>query len=300
MTKAVNYPGADRSSQWAFGRYPGDLMNTNCVVLHTTETTGWPGYGTGYYPNLTYHPGQRKWRQHLPLNRSARALENRSGGVETNTANCVQIELVGTCDRSYHNRYGGLYWPEAPDDALDDLAEFLAFMKTEWGVKLIAPPQWPSYAVSSKGGTTQRMTFSQWRNWYGVCGHMHVPEQSHLDPGDIDIARLLVKAERLAGGTPAAPAPNKPAPKPTEDDNVAAKDIWEYRINPGPTADDIGGYTKDAAYPARDLLVGAEARVRKLSDDEQARYDDTLAKINQVEQRLTAKLDALLEALGDK
>lgn len=298
MTKAIYYPGADRTSQWAFGKYPGDAMNTNCVVLHTTETLSWPSYSTGYYPTFTYHRGAKaRWRQHLPVNRSARALEHPAGGPATNTANCAQVELVGTCDRSYKNRYGGIYWPEAPDDALEDVARFLAWMKTEWGVRLVAPPKWPAYPQSYGNGAGQRMSPQQWHDFYGVCGHMHVPTNHHGDPGNIDIARLLVMAERISGGQAITPAP-KPAPKPTEDTMPTADDIWDHRINPGPTADAIGGYTPDAAYPARDLLVGAEARVRRLEDNEAARYEDLLAKINQVEERVTAKLDAIATRLG--
>ncbi|MFD3560872.1 hypothetical protein ACFWVU_14500 [Streptomyces sp. NPDC058686] len=46
-------------------------------------------------------------RQHFPANMSSRALVNRNGGVETNTLNVVQIELVGTCVKGGP----GLYWP---------------------------------------------------------------------------------------------------------------------------------------------------------------------------------------------
>lgn len=295
MTKAVNYPGADRASQWAAGRYPGDAMSTNCVVLHTTETTGWPSYSTGYYPNLTYHPGLRKWRQHLPLNRSARALENRAGGVETNTANCVQVELVGTCDKGYRSKYGGIYWPDAPDDALDDLAAFLAFMHNEWGVKLIAPPKWPAYPSSYGNGAGQRMTGQQWRDFYGICGHMHVPENHHGDPGDIDIARLLVKAERLSGGTPVAPTP---APT-TGGDMLTADDVWNHRLNPGPTADKVGGYEPGKSWPAFDFLTGADAKLNRLTSDEAARYDDLLANVKETQSAVEG-LTALVRDLAAK
>lgn len=194
MVPELNFPGADRS-QWAGNSYPGDAITPNAVVLHTTETRGWPSYSNGYWPQLTYQYGHG-WRQHLPLTRSGRALENHPGGVETNTLNVVQVELVGTCDPSYHRKYGGLFWPDPPDGAVEELAAFLAFMHAEWGVHLSAPSQWPAYPASYGNRQGQRMSAAAWLGFYGVCGHMHVPENHHGDPGDIPIGRLLA----LAGG----------------------------------------------------------------------------------------------------
>src|SRR3546814_7767011 len=57
-----------RISDWSSDVCSSDL-------LHTTETTGWPGYKSGASaPTLTYHPRQRAWRQHNYLDTSARAL----------------------------------------------------------------------------------------------------------------------------------------------------------------------------------------------------------------------------------
>ncbi|MFE6719418.1 hypothetical protein ACFVDU_17800 [Streptomyces albidoflavus] len=38
------------------------------------------------------------FRQHFPVDKSARALVNLSGGTETDTLNAFQVELAGTCD----------------------------------------------------------------------------------------------------------------------------------------------------------------------------------------------------------
>lgn len=280
MTKDLYYPGADRTSQWAFGRYPGDVMSTNCVVLHTTETLGWPSYSTGYYPTLTYHYGARgaRWRQHLPINRSARALENRSGGVETNTANCAQVELVGTCDPAYKRKHGGLYWPEAPDEALEDLAAFLAWMHNEWGVKLIAPRLWPAYPKSYGNRAGQRMTASQWRDFYGVAGHMHVPEQSHGDPGAIDIGRLLVMAERLSGAQPVTPTP-KPTPTPEEPPMANPAQLVQAKGDPAIYAVTLNGATH-VKNPTHLEMLKASGQV---TADVKTITEDQLKELREVE-----------------
>jgi hypothetical protein len=35
------------------------------------------------------------------------------------------------------------------------------------------------------------MTEDEWNNFDGWCGHQHVPENEHWDPGKLDIGRLL-------------------------------------------------------------------------------------------------------------
>ena len=35
------------------------------------------------------------------------------------------------------------------------------------------------------------MTNDEWNDFDGWCGHQHVPENEHWDPGKLDIGRLL-------------------------------------------------------------------------------------------------------------
>jgi hypothetical protein len=46
------------------------------------------------------------------------------------------------------------------------------------------------------------MSGAQWQGFSGVCGHMHVPENDHGDPGAIDFPRIIA----LAQGTPTTPS----------------------------------------------------------------------------------------------
>lgn len=198
-----NYHRADRKAQWFEDKYPGAVMDPNCVVLHTTEGTTWPGYSGGAVaPNYTAKPSFAKerlnWRAHFPDERSARALENHAGGVETNTLNVVQVELVGTCDPAHRRTWGSrkagvdyIYWPDAPDWALRDLGEFLADQHARHGTRLEAPCKFAAYPGSYGTRNGVRMTGREWLNFYGVCGHQHVPENVHGDPGALDIDAVL-------------------------------------------------------------------------------------------------------------
>jgi hypothetical protein len=211
MAKAKYYPPANTKAQNFASAFVGSAMSPNCLVLHTTEGTSWPSYSGGAVaPHLTALPDftnkRLVWRQHFPVTMSARALVNRDGGVQTNTANCIQIELVGTSGwASSENKYADYhlgdewYWAKhATDWMLRDVAAFIRWCHTEWGIPYSAP-----YAFDDwRGNHSHRMSNAQWRAFEGVCGHSHVPENSHTDPGAFPIARVLAMA---AGGTDTNP-----------------------------------------------------------------------------------------------
>lgn len=215
-TGPQQYPGA--SLKYDFSElYPGDSMESNVICLHSTEGTSVPTYGGGgSAPNFTVAPDftnkRAVWYQHFDFDESSRALRNLGGGVSTNTLNVCQVEIVGTCDPMAHKKWSAthLYTPELPIWFKDELAEFLAWAHLKHGVKLQSGLTWKPYP-SSYGATATRMTFDQWENFYGVCGHQHVPENDHGDPGNIDIGYIMSKAVALANGT-ATPAPVKPKP----------------------------------------------------------------------------------------
>ncbi|MFB8025904.1 MULTISPECIES: peptidoglycan-binding protein [unclassified Streptomyces] len=224
------YPGAIRGTHWYGDTYEGDLMDPNVLALHTTEGTGIVSYSNGAQaPNLTAKPNFTKKKfdvyQHFALNRSARALVNKAGGVETNTLNVIQLELIGTCDPSHKKTWGKLkanvdyvYWPDAPEWAYDALADLIAWMHTHMGIPLSGPKEWPAYP-SSYGATSARMSFAEWNAFEGVCGHLHAPENNHGDPGAIPFAKILAKAKALVGKDSTKPSTGggsttKPKPAP--------------------------------------------------------------------------------------
>ncbi|MFD3514936.1 peptidoglycan-binding protein [Streptomyces sp. NPDC058657] len=224
------YPGASRAYDYS-NKYTGSLITPGRGVIHTTEGTSLPSYGDGASaPNITARPNfaQKKldFFQHYPFNRSARALVNASGGVETNTEGAIQIELIGTCDPQYKSTWNGakagqdyIYWPSAPEWALDGLAAFMAWQYRNNGVALAGPSTWLAYP-SSYGATKARMSGSAWTRFVGWCGHAHVPENLHGDPGNLDFAKVLALAKvkaKLTGGSGGTgnPKPMPPYPGPS-------------------------------------------------------------------------------------
>ncbi|QPB09855.1 endolysin [Streptomyces phage Sentinel] len=208
------YPKADATSQFFHKAYPGDTMpHPNVIILHTTEGSSFPSYGGGgSAPTFTVKGGSV--RQHFYANESARALVNKSGGVQTNTLNVVQIELVGTCDKGGP----GLYWPSASDADMAALVDLIDWLTDTYPIPLVATSKpWLAYPSSYGSKNGQRMSFAEWESFNGIAGHQHVPENDHGDPGNFPIKRLieLVKAKKGASKpAPSKPAPAKPAPKP--------------------------------------------------------------------------------------
>ena len=205
---AKDYRRADATAQWFADDYPGSSIKPNVLVLHTTEGASWPDYSGGASaPTYTAMPqgDGLSWRQHFPETMSARALRNEAGGVETNTLNCIQVELVGTCAPGTRDAWvkagkrqgvDFVYWPEASDALLQSLAHFIADLHKRRGLKLQAP-KFLAYPASY-GASPVRFSFAQWRRFYGICGHQHVPENSHGDPGALNIEKVLRYAVALA------------------------------------------------------------------------------------------------------
>jgi hypothetical protein len=205
-TGPQRYPGAS-TAYWYGSKYPGSAMESNVIVWHTTEGTSLPGYSGGAEaPNFTAKPDFKAkrlvWYQHFDFDVSARALVNRSGGVETNTLNVCQVEIVGTCDPTTHARwakagYAHLYTPDLPDWAIRDLAAFAKWANTNHGVPLSSGVTFKAYP-SSYGNSSVRMSAARWNSFKGHCGHQHVPENDHGDPGSLPMAAILAAAK---GGT---------------------------------------------------------------------------------------------------
>ena len=183
----TSYPGADQSRRYDRS-YPGQVYRggPSKGVLHTTETSGLPGYnGGGNAPHFTVIPNLAARSvtvfQHFDTDRPSRALQDLAGGIQTNNDGVIQIELAGTC-----SRYGpGLFWPEAPTWVLDDVRALVRWVNQDRGIPFIQPPRgWLDYP-SSYGPTRVRMSQKEWDNYAGWCGHQHVPENDHGDPGDM-------------------------------------------------------------------------------------------------------------------
>ena len=174
---------------------PGAVQpEPDIIVLHTTEGMGWPTYSGGSmapHDTIRAVPGKGiDVRRHMSYDRNAKALVNAAGGVQTNKRGVIQFELVGTCDPKYRGNKSWFFWPDADDTVLRALADYLRPIAAKYGIPAVAPKFLP-YPSSYGNKQGQRFTFAQWNTFNGFCGHQHVPENDHGDPGAFPIAKLL-------------------------------------------------------------------------------------------------------------
>lgn len=189
----TRYPGA----KWlGNGRHYGSFTGGPWkVVLHTTETSGLPGYAGGdSAPHFTYDPKTREWVQHVDLSSSAGAMRDEAGGIRTNRDQAIQVEIICYSDKRIADGSSSRLWVgELSDEAYEDLANFVKWAAEEYGVEIACRmPRPPAkYGVTS----SSRMSASEWDSFGGICGHFEVPENTHWDPGALSFERIISLAQ---------------------------------------------------------------------------------------------------------
>lgn len=189
------YPSATREELPNAGAFTGGPPKG---VLHTTEGKSYAGAlaaykANGTAPQFTVSPEGGKFRawQHIPINRAGKALKNLAGGSETNRDHVIQIECVGTSDRRNANTWGHLYVEKWPMYFKAGLRELMKWIERNAGVRPVCGVLFKPYPESSGSSNGVRMWSKLWDGYAGWCGHQHVPENLHGDPGRIDIDYLL-------------------------------------------------------------------------------------------------------------
>jgi peptidoglycan hydrolase-like protein with peptidoglycan-binding domain len=147
------------------GTYTGGPFK---IVHHTTEGSLESALATypetGNIPHFTVHKG--RILQHLDTARSATALRNEDGGVQTNRDSAVQIEVVGFAKQ-----------PKDPE-TLASVAKLCRWIEETHQVAR----DWPNGFPTAPGAPENRNA-TTWNTRSGHYGHCHVPENDHDDPG---------------------------------------------------------------------------------------------------------------------
>lgn len=170
-------------------------------IVHATQSRNISAAVSAYQangtpPHVTADAWARRRAQHIDTDRSAYAVKNLPGGVETNRLRALQVELVG--------------FSEDPANLPESLApyslEALTDADKRWlGEEVFAPlmaahPVRPlsltMYGADcgwtlARADARQRLSFDSWTVFDGWCCHQHVPENDHWDPGALDLATIL-------------------------------------------------------------------------------------------------------------
>ena len=202
-------------------------------IIHTTEggsaTGAFGAYGANNSaPHFTVAAGS-VW-QHIPLDQAGRALKNLSGGVETNRARAIQIEVIGFAAQ-----------PMWSDALIATMRKLMIWLEANCGIKATAPTFKP-YPSSYGLGNGVRMSNATWTAFNGWCGHQHVPENDHGDPGAIPMPRLLSRGTNPVTVTAMYDPPLGPIAAVWQDDTgrvfaavSPAGDVYAWAAAPGNT-----------------------------------------------------------------
>lgn len=182
-------PGVDQIDRG--GSVPVQDDGPTVVVLHTTESGG-PAVYDGTEPHFeVFDTGSGDLldgtRQFISLAHTAKALYNAPGGGETNRrrGRIIQIEIVWRAANA----------PNMPDSLLRRVAAVVAFVRQQFpDLRMVAPPQGfhgAEFGTIAIVNSPLRFTVEEWEAFGGICGHQHVIENDHWDPGRIDIDKLI-------------------------------------------------------------------------------------------------------------
>lgn len=188
-------PGAERLTPSSPGGTPLQ-KGAPRVVWHTTESPqgdvafkGVHGWLTkqGTEPTLLWDPSNGRIGQYFPANRSGRALAN-DGTDRTNRTGSItiQIEVMG--------RASAAPLKNGPTVGLDKILAWLDSLGIErtWPAGLPPAPSKENYGIKSPYRKRDI-----WRTKGGHYGHVHVPNNTHNDPGQVDPAKFAKKVVSL-------------------------------------------------------------------------------------------------------
>lgn len=195
------------------------------IVLHSTETTGFPGYNGGAAnPHFTIDLRTGEVRQHVPLSWGSRCLAVSADNgnirdVTVNVTGTIQIETIGAVTPGYPDRYGHYDLPRAfPTDAKAQgfLARLLRDIHLETGIPLEVSSYatWVAYPNSYGAYAAQRLSSREFRDARGVVGHQHAVANDHGDGlygrevngVAVDLEKVLAAARGGAVAAPESPA----------------------------------------------------------------------------------------------
>ena len=174
------YPAANKSIKGnSAGSYTSGPFKG---VIHTTEGTSATGAIGAFKKNNSWPhfllDYQGKIWQFLDTSVSARTLRNLSGGAQTNRDSAVQIEVVGYAGKP----------AEHPEVQTIAMIALMRWIETVTGVRPVGPGR---PFATAYGQNNLRFTAQEWDSFDGWCGHCHVPENDHWDPGAINLTALL-------------------------------------------------------------------------------------------------------------
>lgn len=142
--------------------------------------------------HFVFHPRTGAVAQVLPANRAGRGLRNLRGGVQTNRYGsvCLQVEVIGRARRPWT--------ADLTSAGVEGLARLLEFGRSH-GIPDVWPAGSPPAFVKRRGYWMNvpepPRSVSAWTDEGGHFSHSQVPENTHGDPGAIDVGVMFAAGD---------------------------------------------------------------------------------------------------------
>jgi hypothetical protein len=191
-------PGAERITHPKSNGLPYVAMAPWRFVFHTVEAQpsaeGFRAMALhhGNPPHLWAMPSADLLLQLIPLERAAYALAHPTGTPHTNRMKAVQVECWGYARDMANASADVLNW--LADRVLGPVARLVPINLDN----VRATRGEECYGRRS----ACRMTDAEWQSFDGVCGHQHVPNNAHWDPGRLDLGYIAARAALARGTVP--------------------------------------------------------------------------------------------------
>lgn len=171
--------------------HTGDMLSGSGhkIIWHTTEGSGFDGADStlrtnGDEPHFLLDTHTGKCIQYIGLSQFGKALRHPGGTPETNRAGCIQVELVGFARET----------PKWTTAQLKKVAALACLIEHRVNV--------PRHARGKFAPGAARLSARVFPDAAGHLGHMHVPNNDHVDPGALNIEKVfdLMDALTKSGG----------------------------------------------------------------------------------------------------
>ncbi len=164
------------------------------LVLHTTETKGLGDMPTTHEnpPHLWVDLDNDTYLQAIPLDLASFSLRHPGGTIDTNGIFCIQVEIVGYA-KDTHN-YSDEWYKKLALNVIKPICETVGI-----DYKIYKEFKGEGDEVLATVTSTNRMSADEWVKFNGVCGHQHIPNNTHWDPGQLQYEKVieLIKSSQL-------------------------------------------------------------------------------------------------------
>jgi hypothetical protein len=124
--------------------------------------------------------------------------------VDGNRDNVFQLEVICYSDKDIGDDVGGLWVGDPSNQHYQDIARICVQLHEELDLPLENTVTWHEGRAAFFDDV--RLSLAKYDAYRGILGHVHVPENTHWDPGGFRASRLMAAIEGTDDMTPAQEA----------------------------------------------------------------------------------------------